>query len=336
MQKKAVLLLQMGGPNSTDLVETFLFNLFKDRYIIQLPFFLRPFQSFLARIISKKRAPEVAKQYALIGGKSPILFETRAQAQALEKKTGLKTFVAMRYSSPFLKETFEEIKKTEPDELVVIPLYPQFSVATSGSSIFECRELFSKTGFDKKTKITYKGSWYKNVFFIELIAKRIHHQIRVLENQGLLSILKTVILFSAHGLPVKYVERGDPYQKQVIETVQLVMKKFKELDGREFSYDLCYQSRVGPVKWLEPSTEQAIEKLAREGIENLIVVPVSFVGDHIETLFEIGVTYKNLAESLGIKNFLLTRPPKANPLFIQGLESLTYESTSLFTRSSRD
>lgn len=324
MEKKAILLLQMGGPNSLDLVKDFLFNLFKDKYIIQLPFFLQPFQGLLAKFISKKRAPEVAEQYKKIGGKSPILFETQAQAIALEKKTGIKTFIAMRYSSPFLAETFEEIRKLDLEELVVIPLYPQFSVATSGSSIYECLDLFSKTGFDLKTKIRYKGSWYKNNFFIELIARRILDQIIILKSRDLYDDgLKTCILFSAHGLPVKYVERGDPYQKQVIKTVQLVMEKLKDLEPCFLAHELCYQSRVGPVKWLEPSTEKAIEALAMEGIENLIVVPISFVGDHIETLFEIGVTYKELAKSKGIKNFLVSRPPKANPLFIKALESIS-------------
>lgn len=320
---KGVLLLQMGGPNSLEDVEGFLFNLFKDKYIIQLPWFMQPFQKIFARIISQSRSKKVVKLYEEIGGKSPIKFETESQAKALEKKlnkesANYKVYYAMRYSYPFLSDAIQEMDESELEELTVIPLYPQYSVATSGSSIFECKESFAENGFAKKVPIKYVESWHDNEYFIRLIHDRIKDKIREFEEEGVKDPKKIHILFSAHGLPEKYVLDGDPYQEQVIDSVKKIMGRLPE-----YFHSISYQSRVGPIKWLQPSTEDELKRLAKlEKVKNLIVVPISFVGDHIETLHEIGIEYCEYASGLGIENFKITRLPKANKLLVQALESL--------------
>lgn len=326
MKKQGVLLVQMGGPCCIANVEDFLFNLFKDEHIIQLPFFLKPFQKSLAKSIARKRSPEVSELYEKIGGRSPILYETQLQTYALAEKLGSQCFFAMRYSYPYLKDTLPDILNANLDKLVVIPLYPQYSTATTGSNFAECKELFSKSGLDTKIEIEYIESWETNEFFIELWVQRIQEQIEVLINQ---SETGFHILFSAHGLPEKYVKNGDPYQKQVTSTVDAVIKQLviarnasDEAIPQAFTTSLSYQSKVGPIKWLEPSTEFEIQRLAQAGVKNLIVVPISFVGDHIETTYEINMLYKELAESKGIKNFLMARALKDDPLLIEALSSL--------------
>ncbi len=342
---KGVLLLQMGGPCCIAEVENFLFNLFNDPYIIQLPSLLKPYQTQLAKFISSRRASKVAHNYQKIGNASPILFETQCQAKALEKKLGknYKVYIAMRYSYPFLKDTLEDMERDQIKELTVIPLYPQYSRATSGSSIIECKELFDATGFTPKVQVKYIEAWYDHPAFIELIAKRI---------EDLLAHTKTAhLLFSAHGLPVKYIKEGDPYQQQVEDCINLVLQKLaNHLNLRTYKNKLCselhdlswsisYQSRVGPVKWLEPYTNDAIKKLGRDGVKNLIVIPISFVGDHIETLEEIGMQYRDLAYENDIVRFQVTRLPKANPLLINALASLvnkSHESTCLQSSKLRN
>jgi len=361
-KKKAVLLLQMGGPCCPQNIESFLFNLFNDKYIIQLPSFLTPFQKNLASFISKRRAPKVAVNYNMIGGRSPILFETQCQARALEKKLGpqYSCFIAMRYSYPFLEDTITQINQQDFSELTVVPLYPQYSSATSGSSLIECKENFSKTGLDQKITINYIEAWHDNPAFIELITKRIVERIEELtilfkrkeleiqhikENGAKISSYfskKIHVLFSAHGLPVKYIQNGDPYQNQVEDSVNLVIQNLaKKLELKSYNktlksdyldleWKISYQSRVGPVKWLEPNTEDVLEHLGNTGAKNLIIVPISFVGDHIETLHELGIEYREIAYENGIENYLITRLPKANPLLIEALYSaiITNETPS--------
>ena len=323
---KGVLLLQMGGPSNLEEVEPFLFNLFRDKYIIQLPWFMAAFQETFARIISRRRSPKVSKLYEEIGGASPIKFETESQAKALEKhlSDGTKVYYAMRYTSPFLAETFKDIEKDEIKDLTVIPLYPQYSTATSGSSLIECKEHFESTGFSKKAKIKYVENWFDNDNFIQLINNRILDQLKEFEKDGIKDPKQIHILFSAHGLPESYIKKGDPYEEQVKETVRRVMGRLPL-----YPHSICYQSRVGPVKWLQPSTEKAIKDLAGKYFKkNILVVPISFVGDHIETLQEIGIEYKKFAESLGVRNFKITRLPKANKLFIKALGDYCKDSSN--------
>jgi len=327
-KKPAVLLLQMGGPDDIAGIQEFLFNLFRDKYIIQLPEFLQPFQTQFADFVSSRRAPKVAKLYEEIGGGSPIRFETECQATALAKHLNnnsdenYKCYIAMRYSNPFLAETLKQMVADGIDDLTVIPLYPHYSIATSGSSIIECQELFDESGFSKTTKIRYIESWETNDYFIQLLVKRIQDGIQEFVDEGIcnpyLNPARLHILFSAHGLPESYVLNGDPYQEQIKASIKAIMERLPD-----HRHSLAYQSRVGPVKWLGPSTDKEIKRLAKEeGIKNLLVVPISFVGDHIETLHEIGIEYKEFALEKGIENFKITRLPKANPLLIKALASL--------------
>ncbi len=342
--RKGVLLLQMGGPANLDEVEVFLYNLFSDQYIIQLPFWLKPFQSQFASFVSSRRAPKVQKLYSEIGGASPILFETKAQAVALERYLNHSvevpamkqyfTYIAMRYSSPRLSETLTKIEADNLDELYVLPLYPQYSLATSGSSMIECKELFAASGLDKRVKIHYIESWYDEPKFIDLIVSRIMTELQALADEGIAVFeqpqSRVHILFSAHGLPESYVAAGDPYQEQVLATVRMVMGRLPL-----YRHSVSYQSRVGPVKWLQPATEKEIRRLAREqNVRNLIVVPISFVGDHIETLSEINIEYKHYALKQGIEKFRVTRLPKANPMLIEALAASISRSNSIAVTKS--
>jgi protoporphyrin/coproporphyrin ferrochelatase len=324
----------MGGPETLKDVESFLYNLFNDPFIIQLPSFLKPFQSTLAKFISSRRAPKVSVLYDEIGGGSPIRFETECQAKALAKSlkstlgSDIKVYYAMRYSSPFLRDVIPMIEKDDIADLVVIPLYPQYSEATTGSSLYECKDLFDKAGLTNKLRVTYIESWFDNPYYIQLMQQRIIDKLSLLLSELVIdrgvAEEKTLaedilILFSAHGLPEKYVERGDPYEQQIRVSVKLIMQ---HENLKMIRHKISYQSKVGPVKWLEPNTEDTIIELAKCGEKNLIVVPISFVGDHIETLHEINIEYKELAQKQGVQNFLMTRAPKANPLLIKALESL--------------
>jgi ferrochelatase len=322
----------MGGPCCTSNIENFLFNLFNDKFIIQLPSFLKPFQKYLAKFIAKRRAPKVAINYEMIGGRSPILFETQCQAKALEKELNknstdeYKCFIAMRYTYPFLKDTFKEILSSGIESLDVIPLYPQYSIATTGSSFWECKTLFKETKLKDQIKINYTSSWETNPYFIELIRTRILDSLKLFPKKQNIKLL-----FSAHSLPAKYIEKGDPYERQIQESCRTIIKNMPVDAMQYIDWQICYQSKVGPVKWLGPNTEDVLHEVANKGFRNVLIVPISFVGDHIETLHELGIEYREVAHEAGITNYHITRLPKANPLLIKALASCI--KTDLYTES---
>lgn len=308
--KTAVLLLQMGGPDSLDAVEPFLLNLFSDREIIKLgPAFLQP---VLARWIARRRAPKVEAQYEKIGGRSPIRELTSAQARALEKRLGdpFRCFPAMRYWRPSTIEALAAVKKAGLSRIVALPLYPHYSRATTGSSVNELRRVLalSRVAFD----VSYIESFHDHSCYIEALVRTIEEGISFFSGEEDLTLL-----FSAHSLPVSFIESGDPYLSQLEETVRLVMDRFPGV-----RHDLAFQSKAGPVKWLEPATEETIARLAASGCQNLLVVPVSFVSDHIETLYEIDITYAALAREQGIVNFRRAPSLNTSPLFIDCLADL--------------
>lgn len=308
--KTAVLMLQMGGPDSLDAVEPFLLNLFSDRDIIRLgPAFLQP---LLARWIARRRAPKVEAQYEKIGGRSPIRELTEAQARALEEQLGqgFHCFPAMRYWRPSTIEALAAVKKAGISRLVALPLYPHYSRATTGSSFNELRRVLalSGAGFSLSTI----ESFYNHPRYLAALARTIE------EGLGFFPAGEEVtLLFSAHSLPVSFIESGDPYLSQVEETVRLVMERFPN-----YRHQLAFQSKAGPVKWLEPATEKSIARLASGGCRNLLMVPVSFVCDHIETLYEIDVTYADLAREKGIVRFRRSPSLNTSPLFIDCLADL--------------
>lgn len=315
IEKTAILLLQMGGPDSLEAVEPFLLNLFSDRDIIRLgPAF---FQPLLARWIARRRAPKVEAQYEEIGGRSPIRELTSDQALALEEKLGqgVRCFPAMRYWRPSTIEALAAVKKEGISRIFALPLYPHYSRATTGSSFNELRRVLALSGV--KFSFSCVESFHDHPLYITALARTLEEGINFFpEGQDI------TFLFSAHSLPVSFIESGDPYLSQVEETVQLVMEQFPS-----YRYQLAFQSKAGPVKWLEPSTEEAITRLAAEGCRNLLVVPVSFVCDHIETLYEIDVTYAALAREQGIENFHRAPSLNSSPLFIDCLADLV--STAL-------
>jgi len=293
-----IILLNLGGPDSIRAVSPFLFNLFSDRQIIQLgpPFLQKPLAWLIATIRSKK----TKRYYSLIGGKSPILDITRAQAKALEEALNqrsalsFKVYVGMRYWHPFIEDVVPMIYKDGIRKLIALSLYPQYSVTTSGSSLSKVKEVVA--GFQIETFCI--SSWHNHLLYIEALADVIKKGIESFTPSSLIprpsSLGDIHVLFSAHSLPQKIIEKGDPYVNQVKETIREITKRIP------IKWHLSYQSKSGPVKWLEPSTDEKLRELAAMGIKNILVVPISFVSDHIETLYEIDILYKDLAEKLGI------------------------------------
>jgi len=309
-EKTALLLLQMGGPDSIDAVHPFLLNLFTDRDIIKIgPAFLQP---FIARRIVKKRAPKVEGYYRQIGGKSPIRELTDAQGKGLQQLLGdgYLSFVAMRYSRPSTTDALAAIKREGISRVVALSLYPHYSRATTGSSINELQRVLKQSG--AKFEVTYIDRFYDHPIYIKALAEKVI--------QGIASFpdpKDVEIVFSAHSLPQSFIDEGDPYLSHIQETVRLVMEQVGE-----GSHQLCFQSKASPVKWLEPSTEATIQRLAAEGRGNLLMVPLSFVSDHIETLYEIDIEYGEKARKLGIERFVRSESLNSSPLFLECLADL--------------
>jgi len=308
MKKTAVLLLQMGGPDSLDAIEPFLFNLFSDRDIIRIgPAFLQP---LIARFISRRRARKVREYYRQIGGRSPIRELTEQQAAELEKVLGsdYRCFVAMRYSHPDTSEALNAIKQEGISRIIALSLYPHYSRATVGSSINELERVLSQPQPD----LTYIRQFYDHPAYISALSEKIERGLAGYTDRSTVHLL-----FSAHGLPQSFIDSGDPYLDHIQTTVRLSMEHFEGI-----SHSLAFQSRAGPVKWLEPSTEAQIAELAAAGCKHLLMVPLSFVSDHIETLYEIDIQYRDEAAALGITDFRRTEALNSSPAFINCLAEL--------------
>lgn len=303
MTRLAVVLFNLGGPDSLKAVRPFLFNLFRDPAIIQLPALARyP----LAALISTTRNKPAQANYAIMGGRSPLLPETEAQAKALEaelKAQGheARVFIAMRYWKPFAAETAREVAAYAPDEIVLLPLYPQFSTTTTGSSVKDWEKVYTGPG-RTRTVCCYPTS--------DGVAEAHAAEIRkVWEAAGKPANVR--LLFSAHGLPQQVVDGGDPYQAQIEATAAAVAARLPELTD----WQVCFQSRVGRLKWLEPSTETAILAAGRDG-KGVIVSPIAFVSEHVETLVELDHEYAELAQTHNVAPYLRARTPGVQPAFI--------------------
>lgn len=311
-KKTAVILFNLGGPDRPESVEPFLFNLFNDKAIISL---WQPFRFLLAKLISKKRSAQAKKNYEILGGKSPLLDTSLKQAFALEKELSFlgnfKTFVSMRYFHPFAAEVISEMKKYDPDEIILLPLYPQFSSATSRSSLEEFIDKISlwKKKSDKKINIKTICCYPTERDFIRSHSLLIKQEIMKFYQQNLEDFR---FLFSAHGLPKKLINAGDPYVFQIEKTAESVVENLAKILGISkeiIDSQICYQSKVGHLEWTSPSLEYAIKKADLDK-KITVIIPISFVSDHIETLVELDVEYKALAEKLGIKNYI--RVPALN------------------------
>jgi ferrochelatase len=310
MERTAVLLLQMGGPDTLEAVEPFLRNLFSDRDIIRIgPAFLQP---LIARLIAHRRSKSVAEHYRHIGGGSPLRALTEQQAAELERVlgNGYRCFVAMRYWKPDTAQALESISREGIHRIVALTLYPHYSRATSGSSFNELERLqaLSPGSFE----IRRVRQFYDHPLYIDSLAEKIGEGLAAFDDRS-----SVQLLFTAHGLPQSFIDSGDPYLEQIRATVRLVMERFEGI-----RHHLAFQSRAGPVRWLEPSTEAKIGELASGGAKRLLLVPISFVSDHIETLYEIDIQYRREAESRGIQEFRRVESLNSSPLFINCLAEL--------------
>tara|TARA_Y100000992_G_scaffold298215_1_gene263019 strand:- start:540 stop:1574 length:1035 start_codon:yes stop_codon:yes gene_type:complete len=310
--KKAVILFNLGGPDKLENVEPFLFNLFNDPAILNLPSLLRyP----IAKLIANRRTPTAKKIYEELGGSSPILKLTKDQSKALEFKLnqddGLseyKCFIVMRCWHPRAEKVIREVVKYNPDEVILMPLYPQYSAATSGSSIKEWNDMCLKNSFKVKTSTICCYPTDKN--FVQAHKDEIMKKINNLENFKL--------IFSAHGLPEKNIKKGDPYQWQVEKSVNRIVKS---LNVEKLDWILSYQSRVGPLKWIGPSTEDIIVENSKLG-KQIVLVPIAFVSEHSETLVELDIEYKELADKNGCKNYLRVPALGTNENYIKAMSDL--------------
>ena len=325
MEKIGVLLMNLGGPERIKDVGPFLYNLFSDPEIIRLP--IPIFQKPLAWLISTLRSTKSQEAYLSIGGGSPIRRITEQQARELqstlrERGFDATTYIAMRYWHPFTESAIADIKADGIDQVVVLPLYPHFSISTSGSSFRELKKLRDADSDFKKIPMRCIRSWFSQPGYLQSMVELISEQILICEKP-----YNAHVCFTAHGVPKSYVdEAGDPYKEHIEKCSLLIVNELeKELKFRN-PYTLSYQSRVGPEEWLKPYTEDVLEDLAKSDIEDLVVVPISFVGEHIETLQEIDIEYKDIAEKAGIKNFRRVKALDTHPTFIQGLSDLVVSS----------
>ena len=308
MRKTAVILLQMGGPDSLEAVRPFLLNLFSDREIIKIgPAWLQP---LIARLIVSRRTPTVVEKYREIGGRSPIRELTQAQAAALSQELEMPCSVGMRYWHPFTAESLLQLRQAGINKLVALSLYPHYSRATSGSSFNDLtRQLADLDGDLEVLRIPH---FYDHPLYIQALSEKIEAGLASFPDRS-----QVQLLFSAHSLPQSFIDEGDPYLTHIQTTVQLVMEQFGNI-----SHHLAFQSRAGPVKWLEPSTDDKLKELAEGGCKNLLVVPLSFVSDHIETLHEIDIEYAAEAAKLGISTFRRIESLNDSPAFIRCLAAL--------------
>jgi ferrochelatase len=310
--KKAIILFNLGGPDKLENVEPFLFNLFNDPAILNLPTLLRyP----LAKLISNRRAPVAKKIYAELGGSSPILKLTKEQSDALEIKLNqtqeedeYKCFIVMRCWNPRANDVIKDVRLYGPDEVVLMPLYPQYSAATSGSSIKEWKDVCKKNNYHVKTSTICCYPTDQN--FINAHTKEITKKIKGLKNFKL--------IFSAHGLPEKNIKKGDPYQWQVEQSVKKIVES---LNDENLDWILSYQSRVGPLKWIGPSTETTIIENSKIG-KHIVLVPIAFVSEHSETLVELDIEYKEIANANGCKNYTRVPALGINEDFIKAMSEL--------------
>jgi ferrochelatase len=316
-KKTAVVLFQLGGPDSLEVIEPFLYNLFMDPDIIDFPgvFIAR---KPLAKFISSQRSAKVAEKYEQIGGRSPILDLTQQQASALEsalrsQNIDTRVFVAMRYWHPMTDLVVKEIMAGGFKKVILLPLYPQFSQATTLSSVNEWKRQTKEQGCVIPTR--FVCCYPSQPLFVEALVENINSVLRRFQKIASTDI---DLIFSAHGVPLGYIKRGDPYQLQIEETVRCIVERGKW----NSPHMLCYQSKIGPLRWLKPSLIETVEHLADKGRKHLLIIPIVFVSDNIETLYEIDIDARRHAMAHGIQQFELTPALNDHPKFIQCLAEL--------------
>ena len=316
MSRIAVVVFNLGGPDRPEAVRPFLFNLFNDPAIIGAP---GPIRWLLAKLISTRRAPVAREIYEHLGGASPLLANTEAQARALEAALtdlgDVRAFIAMRYWHPLTEQTVSDVMAYGPERVVLLPLYPQFSTTTTGSSLAAWERAARAAGLQAETSAVC--CYPEDSGFVEAVAERIRPALREAAAYG-----TPRLLFSAHGLPKKIVEAGDPYQWQVEQSAAAVAKA---LDTAELDWVICYQSRVGPLEWIGPATEAEIVRAGRDKVP-IVLVPIAFVSEHSETLVELDIEYRTLADESGVPAYLRVETAGTGIPFIAGLAQLVRRS----------
>lgn len=315
-EKVAVVLFNMGGPDSLKAIKPYLFNLFYDPAIIALK---NPLRWLVAKTISRKRMPITKEIYQKIGGKSPILEHTKAQAKALEAKLNEENdaeyacFIAMRYWHPLSQETVKQVSKFKPDRIILLPLYPHYSITTAGSSLINWDKYARKAGLD----IPYRAirDHAQEEGYIEAHVSLIEQA-----REKLTDPENFRILYSAHGLPEKIIEAGDPYRDQIERNCQVLQERLGHPD-----YVVCFQSRSGPLKWIEPYTKDEIRR-AGEQKKSIIIVPIAFVSEHSETLVELDMEYRILAQQCGVKDYIRVAAIGCHDSYICALAKLAKDA----------
>jgi len=323
-RRVGIVLFQLGGPDSLEAIEPFLYNLFCDPDIIDFPF-ARIGRKPLAKLISATRARKVQHHYAAIGGCSPIRRNTERQAQALEAELrgqgmDVRCFVAMRYWHPFTSEAVARLMSADCDEVLLLPLYPQYSSTTTGSSLNEWWRHFSQD-----IPVRCVNTFYRDSLYLDAVVEKVNAALTRFPVPE-----RPDIVFSAHGLPMSVIENGDPYQRQIEETVQLLIQR----GGWANRHRLCYQSKVGASRWLGPSLRQTLQTMSAEYVREVCVVPVAFVSDHVETLGEIDHEAREQAMQLGYEQFEMSAGLNDSPRFIRALAHIAQQALSAQVRST--
>jgi ferrochelatase len=324
-EKIGVVLLNLGGPDSLEAVEPFLYNLFCDPDIIDFPgSFL--FRKRLAKLISTRRSPMVRKQYEKIGGKSPLKDHTLRQASLLEERLNehlpVKVYAAMRYWRPSTEEALNEIEREGIRKVILLPLYPQYSKATTESSVKEWEKQLALRPDKPQIESTLIESYHDLPHYIDAFVERINQGIERFPVERRNDVH---LVFSAHGTPMKLVRQGDPYSGHIKQTVEAILDR----GGYSQQSSLCYQSKVGPLKWLTPSTPDTVRELGSQGVRHMLVIPVAFASDHLETLFELGIEYRRVAGEAGVEQYEVTTGLNDSPRFIEALAQLVFEKAGV-------
>jgi ferrochelatase len=312
--KTGVLLFNLGGPEKLGDVKPFLYRLFSDPEIIHIKW--GPLRKFVAYMIATLRRKTSEGYYRQIGGGSPLRRLTEEQAQALgdelqRRDKNVEMFVGMCTWHPFLHEAVNKIQESGIAKLVILPLFPHYSVTTTGSGFSVLRQLLTKR-LDK-VDVQWVRSWADHPTYIESFVRSIQRELARFPHAD-----KVHLLFSAHSIPESYVRNGDPYLDQTKQSVELIMDGL----GRRNPYQLSFQSKIGPVKWLEPFTNDVIIQLGKQGVADVLVVPISFVSEHIETLYELDILYKKVAAEAGVANFRRVPALNSDPVFIRALAEI--------------
>ena len=321
--KVGVLVFNLGGPETLRDVKPFLYRLFSDPEIIRIKF--TPLRKFVAYTIATLRRKKSEGYYAQIGGGSPIRRLTEDQAHALQEELNRRgcdaqTFVGMCAAPPFLEEAIDKVVASGARRLVILPLFPQFSTTTTGSGFPVLQRLMAARPQFKSIDVLWVREWFDHPVYIEAFAQAIQ---RELDKSG--SSDKIHILFSAHSIPESYVRQGDPYLVQTEKSVELIMARLRQ-KGYANTHQLSFQSKVGPQKWLSPMTSDTIVQLGEQGMRDVLVVPISFVSEHSETLYELDILYKKTAADAGITNFRRVPALNSDPTFISALADIAEQA----------